>query len=149
LTGSGYPQIFSGETMRQTPNVLEMQERARGPLSPCQVWWGSDFARRRVAKNVEFLANVNSRSRSLYAIASPSVCLSSVCLSVVCNVRTPYSGGSNFRQYLYGIRYLGHPLPPAENFTEIASGVKHKRGSQVFRTYRRLYLGNGARQEVS
>ena len=32
----------------------------------------------------QFLANVNSRSRSLYAIARPSVCLS-VCLSsVVC-----------------------------------------------------------------
>jgi len=28
----------------------------------------------------------------------------------VCNVRAPYSGGSNFRQYFYGIRYLGHPL---------------------------------------
>ena len=27
-----------------------------------------------------FLANVNSRSRSLYAVARPSVCLSSVCL---------------------------------------------------------------------
>jgi len=36
------------------------------------------------------LANVNSRSRSLYAIARPSV----VCrLAVVCNVRAPYSGG--------------------------------------------------------
>ena len=33
----------SGETMRQTPNVLEVQERARGPLSPCQVWWGLGF----------------------------------------------------------------------------------------------------------
>ena len=42
-------QIFSapsGETMRQTSNVLEVQERGRGPLSPCQVWWGSDFTRR-------------------------------------------------------------------------------------------------------
>ena len=40
-----------------------------------------------------FLANVNSRSRSLYAIARPPVChLSSVCLSSVCNVRAPYSG---------------------------------------------------------
>ena len=40
---------------------------------------------------VVFLANVNSRSRSrsLYAIARPSV----VCLSSVCNVRAPYSGG--------------------------------------------------------
>jgi len=40
----------------------------------------------------------------------PSVCLSSICLSVVCNVRAPYSGGSNFRQYFYDIRYLGQPL---------------------------------------
>jgi len=50
LRGSGYPQIFSatsGETMRQTPKFLEVQERARGLLSPCQVWWGSDFTRRR------------------------------------------------------------------------------------------------------
>ena len=36
----------------------------------------------------------------------PSACR----LSVVCNVPAPYSGGSNFRQYFYGIRYLGHPL---------------------------------------
>ena len=36
----------SGETMRQTPKVLEVQERAQGPLSPCQVWWGWDFTRR-------------------------------------------------------------------------------------------------------
>jgi len=36
----------------------------------------------------KFLANVNSRL--------------SVCLSV-CNVRAPYSGGSNFRQRFYGI----------------------------------------------
>jgi len=38
-----YPEFSappSGDTMRQTPNVLEVQERARGPLSPCQVWWG-------------------------------------------------------------------------------------------------------------
>jgi len=34
--------------------------------------------------------------------------LSVVCLSV-CNARAPYSGGSNFRQYFYGIRYFGHP----------------------------------------
>ena len=37
----------SGETVRQTPKVLEVQERARGPLSPCHVWWGPDFIRRR------------------------------------------------------------------------------------------------------
>ena len=44
----------SGETMRQTPNVLEVQERARGHLSPCQVWRGSDSPAAGVAKNVEF-----------------------------------------------------------------------------------------------
>jgi len=48
--------------------------------------------------------------------------LSSVCLSVVCNARAPYSGGSNFRQYFYGIRYLGHPLTSTENFMEIVQG---------------------------
>jgi len=63
----------------------------------------------------------------------PSVCR----LSSVCNVRSPYSGGSNFRQYFYGIMYLGHLLTSTENFTEFvpgnpsAGGVKHKRGSQV------------------
>ena len=35
----------------------------------------------------------------------PSVCLS-VCLSVVCNVRAPYSGDWNFRQFFYAIWYL-------------------------------------------
>jgi len=54
--------------------------------------------------------------------------LSSVCLSVVCNVRVPYSGGSNFRQY-YGIRYLGHPLTSTENFTEIVPGEPLRRES--------------------
>jgi len=33
--------------MRQTPKVLEVQERAQGPLLPCQVWLGADFTRRR------------------------------------------------------------------------------------------------------
>ena len=50
LTGSGYPQIYSalrGETMRQTPDVLQVQERARGPQSPYQVCCVSDFTRRR------------------------------------------------------------------------------------------------------
>jgi len=77
----------------------------------------------------QFLAHVNSRSRSLYAIARPSVvCRLSVCLSV-CNVRAPYSGGSNFRQYFYGIRYLGHPLTFTENFTEIVPEEPLRRGS--------------------
>ena len=34
----------------------------------------------------------------------PSVCrLSVVCSLSVCNVGAPYSGGSNFRQYFYGV----------------------------------------------
>ena len=43
-------------------------------------------------------------------------------LSVVRNARAPYSGGSNFRQYFYGIWYPGHSLTPPENFTEIVPG---------------------------
>ena len=61
---------------------------------------------------VLFLANVN-RARP----------------SVVCNVHAPYSGGSNFQQYFYGIRYLGHPLTSTENFTEIVPGEPLDRGS--------------------
>jgi len=77
--------------------------------------------------------NVNSRSRSLYAIARPSVCrLSvclSVCLSVVCNARAPYSGGSNLPQYFYDIRYIGHPLTFTGNFAKIIPGEPLRRGS--------------------
>jgi len=47
-----------------------------------------------VYQDSTFLANVNSRSRSLYAVARPSV----VCLSSVGNARAPYSGRCNFRQ---------------------------------------------------
>jgi len=36
------------------PEFFEVQKRARGPLSPCQVWWGSDFTRRRGDQNVSF-----------------------------------------------------------------------------------------------
>jgi len=63
-------------------------------------------------------------------IYRPSICLSVVCLSsVVCNVRAPYSGGSNFRQDFYGVRYLGHPLTFTENFTEIVPEEPLRRGS--------------------
>jgi len=55
----------------------------------------------------------------------PSVCLS----SVVGNARAPYSGRCNFRQYFYGVRYLGHPLTSTENFTEIVPGEPLRRGS--------------------
>ena len=46
--------------------------------------------------------------------------------SVVCNVRAPYSGGSNFPQYFYGVRYLSHPLTSTENFTEIVPGERRR-----------------------
>jgi len=63
--------------------------------------------------------------RSLSAVARPSV----VCrLSVVGNARAPYSGGSRFRQYFYGVRYLGHPLTSTENFTEIVPRNLNRRG---------------------
>ena len=44
--------------------------------------------------HITILANVNSRSRSLYAVPRPFV----VCLSV-CNVRASYSAGWNFPQF--------------------------------------------------
>jgi len=46
------------------------------------------YAKWQMLKNsVRFLANVNSRSCSLYVVVRPSVCLS----SVECNVRAPYT----------------------------------------------------------
>jgi len=59
LTGSGYPQIFSAPQRRNYASdpksfgVLEVQENAGGPLSPCQVWWGSVSLAAGAAKNVE------------------------------------------------------------------------------------------------
>ena len=73
---------------------------------------------------IDRLAVFSERELSLYAVARPSVCRLSVC-----NVRAPYSGGSNFRQYFYGITYLGHPLTSTENFTEIVPGEPLRRGS--------------------
>jgi len=78
---------------------------------------------------MQFLASatyslVSGGGDSLFAVARLSVCL-----SVVFNVRAPYSGGSNFRQYFYGIRYLGHLLTSTENFTEIVPGEPLRRGS--------------------
>jgi len=86
----------------------------------CLLYYLSRFSKSFIS--IHFvLANVNLRSCSLYAIARPSVCRLSVSPSV-CNVRAPYSGGSNFRQYFYGIRYLGYPLTSTGNFTDIVPG---------------------------
>ena len=78
-----------------------------------------------IAQGCTFLAIVNSRSRSLYVIDGPSVCR----LFVVCNVRVPYSGYWNFRQYFYATWYLGHSGPLYKNFTEIIPGEPLRRGS--------------------
>jgi len=94
------------------------------PLS-CFISVRTVFCDMLLSLTLSFLANVNLRSRSLYAVARPSV----VCLSVVCNVRAPYSGGSNFGQNFCGIRYLGHPLTSTKNFMEIVPGEPLRRGS--------------------
>jgi len=40
--------------------ILETHERAQGPLSPCQVWWGSDVTAG-TAKIVDFFVCLPSR----------------------------------------------------------------------------------------
>jgi len=58
-------------------------------------------------------AKVKASEFTFAICCRPSVCrLSVVCLPVVCNVRAPYSGGSNFRHYFYGVRYP--PWPPID-----------------------------------
>jgi len=57
--------------------------------------------------------------------------LSPVHLSVVCNVRAPYSGGSNlgYGNISTALGTFGHPLTSTENFTEIVPGEPLRRGS--------------------
>jgi len=64
--------------------------------------------------------------RELYAVARPSV----VCCLSVGNALAPYSGHCNFhfRQYFYGIWYVGHPLISTKNFMEIVPGEALRRG---------------------
>jgi len=69
-----------------------------------------------VKRGYEQVKNVIFSERELtfmFAIC----CRPSVCRLSVCYVRVPYSGSLNFRQYFYGIWYLGHPLTFTENFT--------------------------------
>jgi len=54
-----------------------------------------------------------------------------VCLSSVTFVR-PTQAVQRFRQYFYGIRYLGHPLTSTENFKEIVPGEPPGRNKTPF-----------------
>jgi len=135
--------IASSTTVRQQHVSIILWKSGRGCPLVVQYW--ADFQSvhglrcyanitrtRNVSEYMLVLALclVNSRSRSLYAVACPSV----VCLSsVVCNARAPYSGGWNFRRYFYGIWYLGHPLTSMQKISRRSSqenpsagGVKHK-----------------------
>ena len=82
------------------------------------------------------LANVNSRSRSLYAIARPSVCRLSVCLSSVTLVR-PTQAVEIFGNIFTTLGTLAiHWHPPkilrrSSQGNPSAGGVKHKRGSKI------------------
>ena len=78
------------------------------------------------------------------AVSRPSV----VCLSVTLVVH-PTQPAEILGNVLYAISYLGHPLTSTENFTEIVPGARRVAKYSDFWTYRRLYLGNGARYEVS
>jgi len=66
-----------------------------------------------------------ARSRSLYAVASPSVCLS-VCLSVT--FMRPSQAVEIFGQFFYAVCYLGHLLTSTENFRDIVPGEPLCRG---------------------
>ena len=59
----------------------------------------------------------------VFAVAIPSVCLSSVY-----NVGAPYSGGWTFRQNFFTAVYAGHPLTTLQNFTEVVPGEPLRRG---------------------
>jgi len=103
--GTGRPTKTTVASFRRVQCRGSTQQRVSAPHTHTHI-------------NAHFLPNMNSRS--LYAITRPSV---------ACKVRAPYSGGSNLRQYFYGIRYLGHPLTSTKNFTEIVQREPLRRGS--------------------
>jgi len=45
-----------------------------------------------------------------------------VCRLSVCNIGSPYSGDSSFRQYFFAALYFGHSLTFVQIFTEIVPG---------------------------
>jgi len=55
--------------------------------------------------------------------------MSVVCLSSVCDARAPYSDSCKFRQFFYGIWYLGYSLICTEKFMEIVPVELLRRGS--------------------
>jgi len=103
---------------------------------------------------VSFVANVNlcvrySRSSSLYVVARPSVCRLKFMrptqpVEIFGNVFTPFG--------ILAIRW--HPGKILRRSSQGNPSVgcgKRKRGSQIkqFWIYRRLYLGNGARYDIT
>ena len=77
------------------------------------------------------LANVNSRPRSLFAVARPSVCLSYV--TFVRRTQAVQIFG-NISTALGTLAIPWHPLKTSRRSSQgnpSAGGVKHKRGSQV------------------
>ena len=118
--------------------------------------WGKPVKRMHAQSIIKVAFSDRELTFTFATCCRPSVCLS-VCRLSVCNARAPYSGGWNFRfrQYFYGIWYLGHPLTSTKNLRRSYQGnpsvggvrYKHKTGSQIYRfwTHRRLYLENGAR----
>jgi len=94
----------SGETMCQTPNVLEVQERAWGPLSLCQVCWGSDFTCRR-----------GGQKRWVFCLF--------VCLSVRHAFERQSLRAADFAAAQRCLRFLVELLPPSahESLTQTAN----------------------------
>jgi len=98
----------------------------------------STFRRFETFIELGLLCNIFSESELAFTFA---ICYRpSVCRLYICNARALYSAGWNFRQYVYAIWYLVHPLTSTENFTEIVLGepmrwgggdVKCKRGCQI------------------
>ena len=114
------------------------------------------LCQRRVASGLQCRRmTLDSTRHSEYVLSSCMTCLLHLWLhymwivnpSVVCNVRAPYWGGWNFRQYFFAVLYLSHPLTSVQNFTEILPGEPlhwggglNARGMAKWWTYRRLYL---------
>ena len=101
LVTPNFQRPLAAKVCVKPKNVLEVEERARGPLSPCQVWWGSDFTRRRDShKRCVFFVCLSVCSSRFcgYACslggASCSLCVTDLLFQMTSPVQMSYNGGA-------------------------------------------------------
>jgi len=145
----GRSKISKGRSGTEVPQGVRGQSPGResGAKSPSSWWSSANYTTvtcsERKTNNILLTYSIIINSGFISDVHVRYM-LSPVRLSVVCNVRAPYSGGSNFRQYFYGIWYLGHPniwQPPVsciQTFNRLSNPFDNRFNNRLYGVYSRL-----------